>query len=264
LFPLLDDTSAAEKVKLLQSEFPVEFMKPEDLLISLLNRDYNQINPFTRVSAIHALDKIEGFHPGKDIVAQMFNPDPLMREESSSLVFRTDRELYNHVVKRLPADYRRGIDEFLKTVGSDIELGVYRKFRYLRQNELFNNFKNQQLLYIARKFELFYFDLNATLSLNKRLNFEQILLVVEGILQYRNGDETSVFKAGELTELKQGTGSEDKKFSIHEGTVLIIMLLDKSALQELVFDDENSYFPVAELLYPVDQVLNNMLTDLNG
>jgi hypothetical protein len=254
LFPLLDDTNVAEKVRLLQSEFPVELMKPEDLLLAILNRDYNQINPYTRVCAIHSLGNLQGFYPGKDLVAQMFNPDPLMREESASLVFRLERELYNDVLKRLPAEYAAGIEAFVETTGTKDEQGLFRKFRFLRENQQFINFNNQQLLYVARRFELYNFDGNETLSLNQRLKSEQIFFVAEGVMQYKSGENAFSFATGELIDLKQYVSSNDKDFSILNDGVLKLMLLDKTDLQELVFDDEKSFFPIAELLFPVSQV----------
>jgi ATP:ADP antiporter, AAA family len=251
LFPLLDDTSTAEKVKLLQSEFPVEIMKTEEQLLAIINRDYNQINPYTRVCAIQALQKMESFRPGKDIIAQMFNPDPLLREESSKLLFRLEKESFNEVQKRLSPQYRLSIENFLPTSGTDEERGFFRKFRYLRESELFINFNNHQLLYIARRFELYNFDIIADEPFSQLVKPGQIIFIAEGELKIRSGEDLISFRSGKLIDIKECVDLSFEEIVIAGGSSSRVLLLDKSALQELIFDDENSFFSLAEMLYPV-------------
>lgn len=248
LFPLLDDSPVSEKVRLLQSEYPVEPMKPEQLLTSIINRDYNQINPFTRLSAIHALNRIEGYLPGKDLVAQMFNSDPLLREEASAMVYKLDSKLYSEVLRRLPVSYKLSVEEFLRSAGTEEESGHFRKFRYLRAMEIFSNFKNHQLLDIARKFELHKFEQNEDLPARNFFKPNQILLLVEGNLHIETGNGNLNFVNGDLVDSSQFINPDNRFAIIKEGTRVRIMLLEKSCLQELIFDDENSFFPLAELL----------------
>jgi len=247
LFPLLDDSAVAEKVRLLQSEFPVELMKPEELLLTIINRDYNQINAYTRVCAIQTLNKIEGFHPGKDVVAHIFNPDPLLREEASILVSKLEHELFSEVLKRLPSSYSSKICEFLKSNGTNADIGLFTKFRFLRDNEFSKRFKNQQLLNIARRFELYYFD--GYLPLSQILKPEHFLLIVEGELKLKKEGIFTSYIKGDLLEVSDISGVS-LDISIPENNSRIkFMLIDKSSVQELVFDDENAYFPFAELLF---------------
>jgi ATP/ADP translocase len=254
LFPLLDDTSMLEKVKLLQSEYPVEIMKAEEQLLAIINRDYNQINPYTRVCAIQALHKIESFRPGKDLIAQMFNPDPLLREEASLLVSILEKETFMDVQKRLPPQYRQGIESFLMKAGTEEENGVFRKFRYLKDCELFIKFNNHQLLYIARRFELYNFDINADKPFSQLVKSEQILLIVEGELKIICGEELIRFSSGKLIDIKEYINLSFENIIIMEGATTRVMLLNKSAIQELIFDDESSYFSLAEMLYRVESV----------
>jgi AAA family ATP:ADP antiporter len=247
LFPLLDDSPVTEKVRLLQSEFPVELMQPEDLLLAIVNRDYNQINPYTRVCAIHALKKIEGFHPGKDMVAQMFNPDPLLREESSLLVSKLDNNLFKDVLKRVPAAYNDKIIEFLTAFDTNTDCGVFRKFSYLRENKSFDSFKSYQLLSVARSTELI--NQNVLQTIEKSLNPEKIIIIVEGELTFGKGESLMRYEKGGLIDIDHVYSIIENHNKPEGSKNLQLMLINKSSIQELIFDDENTYFPFAELIY---------------
>jgi len=253
LFPLLDDTPVAEKVRLLQSEYPLELMKAEDLLLAVINRDYNQINPYTRVCAIRALAYLEGFRPGKDLIAQMFNPDPLLREESSALMFRLEKESCQEVMNRLPQKYRLSTETFLKTMGTHAENGLFKKYRYLRENELFNSFKNHQLIYMARRFELIRFEGDEDVPVSERLRADQVFLVVGSDFQIEMGGGLLSFRGGELLDAAHWGGFSGEQVLMRGGNDTKLMALDKSSLQELVFDDEHTFFPIAEMIMPVNQ-----------
>lgn len=52
LFPLLEDTPIAEKIDRLQVHFPRQNFDTLEILKQIINRDYNQINKWTKVRNI--------------------------------------------------------------------------------------------------------------------------------------------------------------------------------------------------------------------
>jgi ATP/ADP translocase len=136
LFPLLDDTSIVEKVSGLQTEFPVEILKSEELLLAIINRDYNQLKLSTRLIALQNLDKRAEFSSGDDIIAQLFNPRALLHETAAEIVSKNDPNLLQSVLPRLPGDIRRNISAHLDRISQGVPSGVLHKYEALKQSEI--------------------------------------------------------------------------------------------------------------------------------
>jgi hypothetical protein len=259
LFPLLDDTAVAEKIRQLQSEFPVEIMKPEELLLSVINRDYNQINPYTRVCALHCLQEIDNFTPGQDIIAQMFNPDALIREEASILIFRFGQQRFKEVLGRLPVKYRNNIESYCQVAGTSLDCGLFRKFNYLKESEFFGNFKNHRLIHMARRFDLINIQGEEERLFSDFFKADQFILVAEGELKITKENNLYSFSRGEFIDAIHFSEMENAS-KIVNGIETRLLILDKTSLQELVFDDENTFFPVAEMISLVN---HNKNTNVN-
>ncbi len=97
LFPVLEDTPPLEKIRLLQIEFPVEILEPYELVIALINRDPNFINPYTKACALLTLDHLQDVQISNDLIAQIFNPDQLLSQLAAWKIFRMDRNIYDSV-----------------------------------------------------------------------------------------------------------------------------------------------------------------------
>src|SRR5690606_7679591 len=80
LFPLFDDTSVPEKLQALQLFYPRETYTPIQAINYILNRDYNEINRWTKACAIHATAFLPDFRISRGLIAHVFNPDKLLQE----------------------------------------------------------------------------------------------------------------------------------------------------------------------------------------
>ncbi len=102
LFPILDDSSKTDKIKQLQNQYPVD--KTEDLqtlFIDIINRDVNQINFWTKACAIFELDKLENLEINDALIAQLFNPDPLLNSMTASLIIKRDKKIFDSCILRI-------------------------------------------------------------------------------------------------------------------------------------------------------------------
>lgn len=246
LFPLLDDTGLIEKISELQSEYPVNIIEPLELLLSLINRDYNQIRVFTRICALQALGRLEEYQLTQDIVAQMFNSDPIIWEMASGLVHKLDKNLYSSVLKRLPEDTCDAIEFYLKYADTSKDHGQFRQFEILKNSGLFNEFKNHDLLEIAKRFELQIIDPDKNMIIQDTLNRNSILFILEGEILI-TGLKPAKLESGKLINLADKFTPSDL-IALDNNCKALIMIMRESLLQELIFDNENTFFPFTELI----------------
>ncbi|HLT81969.1 MAG TPA: HEAT repeat domain-containing protein [Cyclobacteriaceae bacterium] len=101
LFPLFDDTSVPEKLQALQLFYPRETYTPIQAINYILNRDYNEINRWTKACAIHATAFLPDFRISRGLIAHVFNPDKLLQETAAWVIWRKNRTVYETVVGRL-------------------------------------------------------------------------------------------------------------------------------------------------------------------
>jgi AAA family ATP:ADP antiporter len=114
LLPLLDDKPVEEKLRLLQYHFPREHYTPIQVINYLLNRDYNLVNRWTKVCAVHAAAYMNDFRVSRGLVAQVFNDDRLLQETAAWVVYQKDRLAFSNITERLPLRDRRFVDTAIK------------------------------------------------------------------------------------------------------------------------------------------------------
>ena len=150
LFPILDDISVAEKLNLLQDYFPREKFSEIDSLRQIINRNYNQISRWTKACAVFSMSNLNVEMVTNTIIAQLFNPDPLLREISAWLIYTKNREEYQGVENRLKRNIRNELDEillnskFLDQVTPQMLLR-FEKVLYLKKLPLFNQISGEIL-----------------------------------------------------------------------------------------------------------------------
>ncbi len=101
LFPLLDDIETQEKLTKLQHFYPRQSYDEATTYNFLLNRDYNNINRWTKACTLYALKSNKQSAVTNSIIAQMFNPDNLLSELAASIIIDTEKEIYASISDRL-------------------------------------------------------------------------------------------------------------------------------------------------------------------
>ncbi|MCK4700814.1 MAG: hypothetical protein KAT38_10780, partial [Bacteroidales bacterium] len=137
LFPLLDDISREEKIKQLQDFYPVAKMDSDELLLSVINRDYNKLNNWTKACALMSLRLLKMQEIPDDLVAQLFNPDPLLREVAVLTVKEIDPGKFSEYAMRLPGDYKTQLSQVVDYDDNDIYKLLEKKILFLKKTEQF-------------------------------------------------------------------------------------------------------------------------------
>ena len=158
LTSLLDVVSDEEKIKNLFQFYPGNIPVYSGLVEDLVNKDYNHISVWTKVCALRSLYNID--RPGNIdfIVALLFSPDIILREEGVRYLREHYNEIYEKVAYRVPAKYRPHLDEILageipdkNEIFNKIEFLVHR-FPGIPENNLIS--LASDMIFISRPDEM--------------------------------------------------------------------------------------------------------------
>jgi hypothetical protein len=189
---------------------------------------------------------MEEYKLSQDILALMFCQDPLLRDMAANLVNKLDVDKFNSVLKRLSEDSREAIEFYLKYAGTYEDCGQIRHFEMLKNSGLFSRFKNHDILELAKRFEIQIIDPEKNKVIRDSFNKNIIMLIVEGELT-TSSSKPEILVAGKLISLKEKFApAENIEFDNH--CKALIMMMKETSLQELIFDNENTFFPVTELM----------------
>ncbi|MBL6449993.1 HEAT repeat domain-containing protein [Fulvivirga sp. 29W222] len=113
IIPVLDDLSYQEKAKKLEVFFPRERIDSTLVLKFLLNRDFSQTNRWTKACILYQIGLLKIGEFSFDLIANLFNPDPMLRQMAGWALHEIDREGYMEHVKRLKEPVRKDLDELI-------------------------------------------------------------------------------------------------------------------------------------------------------
>ncbi len=114
LIPLLDDSTTAQKLELLQIYFPRESYNHIQTINYILNRDFNFNNRWTKACAVHCTAYIDSFRVSRGLISQMFNQDKLLQETTAWVVYNKDKQAYHTVSDRLPYRDKKFLDSAIE------------------------------------------------------------------------------------------------------------------------------------------------------
>ena len=111
LFPIMDELKVEDKLAKLRAFYPPEdFDSYEDLLLQIVNRDYNRLNRYTKALAMFRLSQVSK-EVTMDMIANLFNPDPLILQTAAYTIYAIDKEAYQKHSKRLKPLTKKELDK---------------------------------------------------------------------------------------------------------------------------------------------------------
>ncbi len=237
IIPVLDDIAAAEKVKKLELYYPRVDLNPMQVLKFLLNRDFTQSNRWTKCCVLFHMGSLKRKNYTNDIIANLFNPDNMIRQMAAWALYQVSEDLYHEHVQRIGGNFQQTCNARLK---ENFTLGkgslVFEKTLFLKSMHIFNKVSSLDLSYMADSMEEKAIDIGDTLSLGKELA-NSFIIVVTGNLSY--------YQEGEV------------KTNIGEGEFIGELVLDEKALESaIVVANQNTK------LYIIDKDLwHDLLAD---
>ncbi len=203
LFPILDDSSTDDKLRRLEGQFPRDSFDTVTALQKLMNRDYNSVDRWTRTCATHAYGRHPKTKVTDDLIANIFNPDELVRETAGWAICLQSLSQYKSYCERLPQNEVQDMNRVvLPAVSHDDEgtLLSMAKVLYLLKVPVLEEVPGMVLADLIEWMEEVTIPSGTSIELKNELGYQRLLLVVEGRLAKLNaqGEAGLYFEAYDM------------------------------------------------------------------
>ena len=190
IIPILDDISEAERIKKLQVYYPRANLSTQLTLKFLINRDFTQSNRWTKACSLFQIGRLKITEFKYDLIANLFNPDMLVKQMSAWGIFNIDPELYKEHVNRLPIEIKEGLDSVILNRSITIDEGnlIFEKVRFLQSMDVFSEVTGLLLSYLADDITTKILSEGETLNLHKEMAKYFIIIRSGRANYYHNGE----------------------------------------------------------------------------
>lgn len=234
VIPILDDLTNAERIDRLQDFYPRIKLDSKLVLKFIINRDFTQSNRWTKACVLFqiGIQKIEAFK--LDLIAQLFNPDPLIHEVSAWALHQMDPLEYDTNTKRLGPVFKKELD--LVIIQSK-KMTRFEKVLFFQRNSVFENIQGITLSHLADLSEETRMKDGESLTLDERSNNSFFMLVSGEVEFYKQGNRAGRFEQGQFIGEMLGSPQFVNTNFIVAKSDAVILRLNKDQFYELLSDN---------------------------
>jgi ATP:ADP antiporter, AAA family len=236
VIPVLDDLTNNEKINRLEIFYPKLKLDRKLAIKFLLNRDFTQINRWTKACAIEqiGLQRIGDFK--LDLIAQLFNPDRLIREMAAWALFEIDSKAYEINSRRLGVDGKRWLDRSV-IPGTRLKLRLFEKTVFFQTLAIFDGVSGLALSFLSDISKEIRLATDEFMSIDEKIN-NDFFIVYQGAVQYyeKSVHEMDYTSGQFIGEIIAPVGFANSNIIIaKEGTILL--KINKDEFYELMADN---------------------------
>jgi len=237
VIPVLDDLTTAERINRLEAFYPRVRLDAKLVLKFLINRDFTQVNRWTKACVVYQIGVMKIADFSLDLIAQLFNPDRLIREVAGWALYQIDPESYRSNVARLEEQTRRGIDEVILNRGNRSSLMVFEKILFYQQISFFEGIPGITLSFLADISDEVRLSQQHSLSIDEKFNNSFYVIYSGSVKYYVKGSYETDFNKGQFVgEMLSAPGFANTNLIVgNEETVLL--KINKDLFYELVSDN---------------------------
>lgn len=242
LVPVMDELKVQERLAKLQNHYPPEdFESYDDLLLQIINRDYNRINRFTKALSMYRISQL-GKEVTPDLIANLFNPDPLLLQTAAFVIYTLDKEAYHEHTKRLKPVTKKELDRaILPPVFRDEDEEYHQKLLLiervvlLKKIDLLENISGELVTYLAERFEEVKVKMGTTIVREGDSGMEPMYVVLDGVVDIYEGDnKVGERRKGEVFGEKNLIETDPFSFTALTRNECTLLLLRKEELLNLM------------------------------
>lgn len=234
VIPLLDDLSDHERISRLEYFYPRIKLDSKLVLKFLINRDFTQSNRWTKACVLFQIGilHIEDFK--LDLIAQLFNPDTLVREVSAWALFQMNESEYHSHTRRLGDTTKRELD--LLIIQSK-RMMRFEKVLFFQKINIFQQVPGVILAALADISEEFRLKEGAVVTLDEKGNHNFYVLVNGVVDYYYRGEVKKQFVEGQFIGEMLGIPNFVNTNLLVARTDVIIIKFHKNQFYELLSDN---------------------------
>lgn len=228
---LVDVVPDEEKLKNLHQFFPGAIPEYNELIDSLLNRDYNQIGIWAKANALRSLKDASAGYEADTIIALLFSQELILREEATRLLAATAPDMYFSASTRLKGESKRYLDQIVSNQVKEPEF-IFEKVFFL--SSCFPFINTDDLIQLAEELQL----TQDTDILNTSFSG----CIVWSILPDNNEEVPSIICKGSETKISiKNKNLSDHYFYLLSGQTLERFLIKHPDYTSSVFRYVNSF-----------------------
>lgn len=233
VIPILDDISDNERINKLDIFYPRVKLDSKLVLKFMINRDFTQSNRWTKACVLYeiGLQRIEDFK--LDLIAQMFNPDLLIREVAAWSLAQINEGEYRRNVRRLPAEQGKALDDVVLTK----RMSRFSKVMFFQQVEVFEGVPGITLSHLADISTEINLNEGETLALDEKINNNFYVLAKGEVDFFQRGEFTSSFAEGQFIGELLSLPNFVTTNLIKAKTKVSLLSINKDQFYELLSDD---------------------------
>lgn len=257
LVPLLDQISIAEKIEKLQVQFPRESYDEKTILFHLINKDYNEINRWTKACAINKLLSIKDLKVTDTLIANLFNPDKLIREITAHVIYSISPSTFQSLSLRISERHRKELDALIfSTKATKWKTLMFTKVAFLKSIPVFSNISGALLAIMADHIEEVNLKEGEILFQDNLNGSHPVVIVYSGMISLVNTDGTIEGEYGSKYLLGDELilDTDVMNYTVVAAQDTILFKIDKDRF----FDIVSSYYVLSRAVIPA---LNNELEE---
>lgn len=234
ILPVLDDLSTNEKIKRLEIFYPRIQLDENLVLKFLINRDFTQSNRWTKATVLHQIgaQKISEFN--MDLIAQLFNPDTLIRETAAWALLQIDPALYTTHTARLGTEIKRELDKSVAGTNSITNLMLFEKVLFFQQSVLFEDVPGITLSYLADVTKTVTLDQGKTLVVDEAQNTDFYIVFQGEVDYYDHNKKVITYLPGQFVGERLSTSGYINSHTLKAGQRSILLRINKEQFYELL------------------------------
>lgn len=232
IIPVLDEISDEERIKRLDIFYPRAKLDQRLVLKFIINRDFTQSSRWTKACVLYYIGnkKLDEFK--LDLLAQLFNPDPLIQEVAAWALWKINPDEYEKNVIRLGLHKKKELDEVVKTE----KASYYTKVVFMGGLPLFKDVPSVTLTYIADISKEITLSSGQTLVLDEPLQ-PDFFIVVKGELEcFKSGNFVYRFKPGDFVGEMPSVPGFGQSNLIRANQETVLLQINKDRFYELMTD----------------------------
>jgi CRP-like cAMP-binding protein len=200
----------------------------------IINRDFTQSNRWTKGCVIFqiGIQRIEDFK--LDLIAQLFNPDPFIKEVSAWALYQINPSEYHKNVRRLGDYQRRELDDLII---HSRKMTQFEKVLFFQKVGVFEDIPGIILSYLSDISQEIRMQTDDTLILDEKSNSYFYVLVAGTIDFYQRGQRVSQFSQGQFIGEMLGLPNFVNTNILIAQSDSVILKLNKEQFYELLSDN---------------------------
>jgi ATP:ADP antiporter, AAA family len=237
VIPVLDELSDAEKINRLEAFYPRVKLDEKLVLKFLINRDFSQSNRWTKATVLHQIGvlKIEQFT--LDLIAQLFNPDYLIKEVAAWALYQIDKQSYHSNASRLGDQVKRNLDRVVLVSNETGNLMRLEKIKFFNSIKVFEGIAGLSLSFLADIAEEVILSANESMVIDEKTNHNFYIDYKGYVELYQKGEYKFTYRGGQfIGEMLSSPGFANSNIlRATERTVLL--RINKDQFYELLSDN---------------------------